>query len=731
MKKLKQEKERLYAALSMLIICSVLLVQASYAWLTLSNAPEVTSVGNTAVANGSLEIALLNDVTSVDLSKITSGVGSSKDVTDVTIANESWGNLVDLKDSSYGLNKIILLPARLNLSSETEIEEEILQTVTYGKDGRATETLENTTTASYSSNNAFDSKGIGVQAIGIGEQALVNGEYVPTVENTYGYIMNFVVRTNVEDAKLLLQTDAVDRVYSDGAGLTMGNGSCMQLISNNPTEMTEEQMKNLLSAVRVVFVQPETEGYTVYAIGAFDMDMATVSTTISINDTVKAPLYLYDYSKSEYGGVQVENKKNNGEIVSLKKNAAQKISVIVYLDGDMVSNAMVDYASTKSMSGALNLQFATDVALIPASNTELHNSTGTDEIIISGTYGTNNTVTFKQKIDKINHVITLEEYTGTAGYITIPGMVSIEGETYSVKVNSGLFYKNDTIRAVKFAEANGKKVTSGDKSAYQMFYGCTNLMNVDFSGFDTSEVTSMYCMFSECSNLKSINTEYLETGNVTNMQSMFAWCSSLTQLDLSNFDTSNVTNMSSMFFGANMLNSLNLTSFDTSSVTDMSGMFGSGGGSQISHLQQIDVSSFDTSSVIDMEGMFGACNNLISLDLSNFDTSNVTDMNAMFYACSKLESLNISSFDTSKVTRFTNMFASCSKLKSLDLSSFDTTSAVSAGAMFGGNYALTSIVTPKAVGTAEMNLEKTFYNNGIAYTTLNSAPANVVLVSTE
>jgi surface protein len=57
------------------------------------------------------------------------------------------------------------------------------------------------------------------------------------------------------------------------------------------------------------------------------------------------------------------------------------------------------------------------------------------------------------------------------------------------------------------------------------------------------------------------------------MMWMFSGCSSLVSLDLSGFDTSSVTDMRSMFYGCSSLSSLDLSCFDTSSVTNMMCMF--------------------------------------------------------------------------------------------------------------------------------------------------------------
>ena len=99
---------------------------------------------------------------------------------------------------------------------------------------------------------------------------------------------------------------------------------------------------------------------------------------------------------------------------------------------------------------------------------------------------------------------------------------------------------------------------------------------------------------------------------------LFYGCSDIDEINASNLITSNVHNMEYMFHGCSSLTSLILSNFNTQGVTSMGSMFG-----LCSSLTSIDVSSFITSSLIDMANMFEGCSKLSSINLSNFDTSNV------------------------------------------------------------------------------------------------------------
>ena len=204
-----------------------------------------------------------------------------------------------------------------------------------------------------------------------------------------------------------------------------------------------------------------------------------------------------------------------------------------------------------------------------------------------------------------------------------------------------------------------------------------NILELDLSNFDTSNVTNMQSMFSGMSNLTTLDLSNFNTSKVTNMAAMFYTTSNLTTLNLSSFNTSQVTNMRHMFFGMSNLTSLNLSNFDTSKVKRMDFMF-----SYMYSLTTLNLSNFDTSNVTNMGEMFRNMYNLTSLNLSGFNTSQVTNMDRMFFSIRSLTTLDLSSFDTSQVTNMGYMFYDMRNLTSLDLSNFNTSKVTVTSAMF-------------------------------------------------
>ena len=177
-----------------------------------------------------------------------------------------------------------------------------------------------------------------------------------------------------------------------------------------------------------------------------------------------------------------------------------------------------------------------------------------------------------------------------------------------------------------------------------------NILDIDLSNFDTSQVADMNHMFCGLDKPTSLNLSNFNTSKVTDMSGMFFSMSNLTTLNLSNFNTSKVTDMSGMFSGTFKLTTLNLSSFDTSKVTNMSNMF------EMTDPTTLNLSNFNTSKVTNMRYMFRGIYYLTTLNLSNFDTSKVTDMSGMFEGMLSLTTLDLSNFDTSKVTNMDNMF---------------------------------------------------------------------------
>ncbi len=163
------------------------------------------------------------------------------------------------------------------------------------------------------------------------------------------------------------------------------------------------------------------------------------------------------------------------------------------------------------------------------------------------------------------------------------------------------------------------------------FYNCKNITEVKLNDFKFS---SFNTVFYGCTLLEKIDFTGISTSNITNMQTAFADCSSLTSLDLTNFDVSMVaTNkygsagLHQAFAGCSNLETLNITGWKiTNKVTNLYGTF-----DKCSKLKKLDLSNWDTSGVTNLDITFRRMTNIEEIDLRNADFSNVTNTDSVFY----------------------------------------------------------------------------------------------------
>ena len=185
------------------------------------------------------------------------------------------------------------------------------------------------------------------------------------ITNTYGYAVDLAFRTNAANSNLLLQTDGIQRIYDAAEtsnALTQGAGSTMTFKKAAGVELNDTSIEKLMGAIRVVFFDPK-EG-TIYGIAALSDYNAS-------GEEFTGKLVLKEATVD--GGVLKLTDKadaNAATLMALQQNTATRLSVLVYLDGDTVDNSMVANAE-QSITGSLNLQFASDAELVPMKNAEL------------------------------------------------------------------------------------------------------------------------------------------------------------------------------------------------------------------------------------------------------------------------------------------------------------------------------------------------------------------------
>ena len=193
-----------------------------------------------------------------------------------------------------------------------------------------------------------------------------------TLSDTYGYMIDLAFRTNAVNSYLQLQTEGKQRVYSDSeSAATQGAGSSMtfKAVTNaqGNSLLTDDAVKNLMKSIRVTFLNPNGNGSQLAV-----LDMSTAKATA---DGIKADLKLGNYVDGNFVPVANAESTDYDDSITLAKlnqNQAQRLSVVVWLDGDTVDNGDVANAA-QSITGSMNLQFSSSVELQPMRNTALSN----------------------------------------------------------------------------------------------------------------------------------------------------------------------------------------------------------------------------------------------------------------------------------------------------------------------------------------------------------------------
>ena len=149
------------------------------------------------------------------------------------------------------------------------------------------------------------------------------------------------------------------------------------------------------------------------------------------------------------------------------------------------------------------------------------------------------------------------------------------GTTYDLPTGSNAPGWSATSSAVTSVVFDASFANARPKSTYRWFSDMGKLTTIDGIGnLNTSQVTVMSEMFYGCTQLGNLDLTSLNTSNVTDMSSVFRNCSALTSLDLTGWNTKKVTDMSNMFRECSVLEAIYVDSnWSTQAVTSSNNMF--------------------------------------------------------------------------------------------------------------------------------------------------------------
>ena len=95
----------------------------------------------------------------------------------------------------------------------------------------------------------------------------------------------------------------------------------------------------------------------------------------------------------------------------------------------------------------------------------------------------------------------------------------------------------------------------------EMFKDIKELIDVDFSYFNSENIIQIDSIFKNCIKLENVNFNNFSSKNIINMNSAFENCHELTGLNLSTFDTTNLKSMTSMLKNCQNLFILDIKNF--------------------------------------------------------------------------------------------------------------------------------------------------------------------------
>ena len=207
------------------------------------------------------------------------------------------------------------------------------------------------------------------QIEGIKAPGTIQVEITRSDVTAYGYSIDLAFQSSVS-TNLLLQQLGINRVSNDTSGGdtenpdTQGGGSTIEFAIAG--DMTEEQVQNLLQGLYIVFMNTSTG--MIYKVAAIDPASITVNWT-DIPVTASGTLALYEPVFGEGGTLSLGRKTTDTVITALAKDTPSYISAVVYLSGDAVDSTVFSATQGLSLTGALNLQFASSETLTPMNYT--------------------------------------------------------------------------------------------------------------------------------------------------------------------------------------------------------------------------------------------------------------------------------------------------------------------------------------------------------------------------
>lgn len=494
----KSVVKKLYAAVCMVLVAALLVSATSYAWLVLSQAPEVTGVSTTLGANGNLEIAL--NTNSLDTYIFTANEDTSIGIESVFDKNSYWGNVVDLSDERYGLQNIQLKPAALNYKSDAQLAVNMgapFLIAQYGLDGRVTGLSSSGILTNFDSetNKFISSTNYGVRALGEASKALSTltvdmdqDDAVLAVYNTYKAIADAnspevsyqdwpAWREAVWNILLRIYFKHSDAIANGTTASESYTASTVDELETQYLIMQENIDKAYTYLQAMVICRVFADGSNLVAqakiadlISNNEEDVREYFAAAGITDYNEA-LDLLDETKAACNGVL-------SAISSFKASSAYTSGSISY---DQIRNLLLTDLDLNNITFNGNSIGAYDIASYAASRYAycLLNKTDTlDSLYGNSSYNfsTGSGLNFMSALESI-HTVAMYEYAGKLYYdgysLTIPSYANnteLRGMTYETFMNPHNGHVRHLSWAYPYLTDSTNKGTSTNTEFYKQAY---------------------------------------------------------------------------------------------------------------------------------------------------------------------------------------------------------------------------------------------------------------------
>ncbi len=371
-------RRKLISAAAMLLVATVLMASSSYAWLVLSTNPELAGVSTQVGANGSLEMALLNNASWNDLSLLDRGDIDESVLGGGTGNNLTWGNLVNLSNG-YGLEQIVLNPSRLYITENAkgyEVADTLLKVPTYGEDGRVIGLNSDGVVNKVFANDVFGTEGYGVRGIG-------------TIAGMSIFQMGMnSARNTVANSRAAARTQASKILTSTGGGLA--NIVVNKYINSQNSFTVEDvtQIKNLAEGMQKALEEIELglraafAGYitteNVLTATPEEMEPVYKAALAEINDQTNTLSALF----AKYPDITTVIPNMNSYITTLTADEAAVKNVIEFCNSKIDVNTGATWTEISSaIQGLVKVEQMTVAGMTVTQLEELMSTGGTNQVV--------------------------------------------------------------------------------------------------------------------------------------------------------------------------------------------------------------------------------------------------------------------------------------------------------------------------------------------------------------